>query len=53
MEDAVSIRLHTKDYERLIAISGRLSNKEKRRVSLADTMAAVIDEYPKPKKAGK
>ena len=53
MEDSVSIRIHTKDYERLIAISGRLSNKEKRRVSLADTMAAVIDAYPKPKKAGK
>ena len=53
MEDSISIRLHTKDYQRLIAISGRLSNREKRRVSLADTMAAVIDTYPKPKKTGK
>lgn len=49
-DGTVSIRISKKDYHRILAISNRLSNKEKRRVSMAEAITACIDRYPKIKK---
>ncbi len=49
-DGTVSMRISKKDYGRILAISNRLSNKAKRRVSMAEAMTACIDKYPKQKK---
>lgn len=49
MEEQVSIRIDADDHERLVALSGRLTAKEKRRVSLADTVSELLNKYPNKK----
>ena len=49
-DGTMTVRIYKEDYPRLLAISNRMSNKESRRVSLAEAVAACIDKYPKLKK---
>lgn len=49
MTEQVSIRINSDDHERMVALAGRLTTRSKQRVSLADTLTELLDEYPNKK----
>ncbi len=51
--ETMSIRMFKGDYTRLLRIAARLEQQRSRRVSLAEVIESLIDEYPKPVKKGK